>query len=65
MDILTHFWNGNLSEVQTRFQASRFFLRELLEATDVLAQKLVIMLSMDKPNANWKVFQNLKSHHTN
>ena len=37
-------------------------LHELLEATDTLPEKSMIMLSMDGQNANLKVYENLKSH---
>ena len=39
-------------------------LHELLEATDRLPQKLMIMLSIDGPSTNWKVYENLKYHRT-
>ena len=72
MDVQICFWNENLYEVQTRYLTSRFFkrpnadniLHELLEATDGLPQKSMVMLSMDGPNTNWKVYENLKSHRT-
>ena len=72
MDVQIRFWNENLYEVQTRYLTSRFFkrpnadniLHELLEATDGLPQKSMVMLSMDGPNTNWKVYENLKSHRT-
>jgi hypothetical protein len=72
MDVQIRFWNESLYEVQTRYLTSRFFrrpnadniLHELLEATDTLPQKSMVMLSMDGSNTNWKVYENLKSHRT-
>ena len=57
------------SEVKRHYLISRFFkwpnadniLHELLKATDALLQKSIIMLSMDGPNTNCKVYENLKS----
>ena len=66
MDIQIRFWNENLSEVQTRYLTSKFFkrlnadniLQELLEAIDLLCQKSMIMLFMDRPKINGKVYGN-------
>ena len=71
-NVQIRFRNENLFEIQAHYLPSRFFKRpngdnilyELLEAIDALPQKSVIMLSMDGPNSNWKVYENLKSHCT-
>ena len=72
MGIQIRFWNESVSEFQTCYLPSWFFkrpnadniLHEFLEATDALPQKSMIMVSMDGPNTNWKVYENLKSHRT-
>ena len=72
MNVLIRFWDENLSEVQTYYLNSKLLnwqnagnmLYELLEATDTLPQKSMIMLSMDGPNTIWTFYEALKSHCT-
>lgn len=72
MNVPIRFWDENLSEVQTYYLNSKLLnwqnagnmLYELLEATDTLPQKSMIMLSMDGPNTIWTFYEALKSHCT-
>ena len=68
MNMQICFRNRTLSKAQTLYLTSRFFrwtnadniLHEVLEATDGLPQKLMIVLSMDGPNTSSKVYENFE-----
>ena len=70
MDVQVRFWNEAAGEVQTRYLDSRFFNRpnadnitgEILKVLELLPAAKMIMLSMDGPNTNWKVFENMKTY---
>ena len=67
LDIYLRFWNGN--EVQSRYFTSIFMgharavdiEEDLKKAIESLQKANLLQLSMDGPNVNWKVFEDLQS----
>jgi hypothetical protein len=67
LDIYLRFWNGN--EVQSRYFTSIFMgharavdiEEDLTKAIQSLQKANLLQLSMDGPNVNWKVFEDLQS----
>ena len=67
LDIYLRFWNGN--EVQSRYFTSIFMRHaravdieeDLKKAIQSLQKANLLQLSMDGPNVNWKVFEDLQS----
>ena len=72
MGVHVRFWNDSAGEVQTRYLDSRFFKRpnvdnitdEILKVLESLPTEKMTMLSMDSPNTNWKVLENMKKVET-
>ena len=67
LDIYLRFWNGN--EVQSRYFTSIFMgharavdiEEDLKKGIESLQKANLLQLSMDGPNVNWKVFEDLQS----
>eukprot|EP00731_Ephydatia_muelleri_P000477 Em0001g477a len=67
LDIYLHFWNGN--EVQSRYFTSIFMgharavdiEEDLKKGIESLQKANLLQLSMDGPNVNWKVFEDLQN----
>ena len=64
MDMNVRYWDDDNGLVKLNYATSRFFKRpnaennlfELLAGLKPICEANMIQLSMDGPNANWKVF---------